>query len=167
MELSKIENRAQDINIAEHDISKLAEEVVTLMAINAKKKNIAVNINIQKPIIVMANKHRLKQLLLNLIDNGIKYNKENGRLDIEISAQGKMLTIAVKDTGEGIAADDIPRLFERFYRVEKSRSRELGGTGLGLSIVKHITELYQGSVTVESKKGKGSKFIATMPIAKI
>ena len=167
MELSKIENRAQDINIAEHDISELAQEVVTLLAINATKKNIAVNINIQKPIIVMANKHRLKQLLLNLIDNGIKYNKENGRLDIEISAQGKMLTIAVMDTGEGIAADDIPRLFERFYRVEKSRARELGGTGLGLSIVKHITELYQGSVTVESKKGKGSKFIATMPIAKI
>ena len=167
MELSKIENKSEDTNIGEHSITQIIEETIDLVSMKAEKKQVVIKTRIPKDIQIFANKDRIKQLVLNLIDNGIKYNKDGGILDIAVYHLGRMLTISVKDTGEGIENDDIPRLFERFYRVEKSRSRELGGTGLGLSIVKHIAELYQGSVMVVSEKGKGSEFIVKMPIAKI
>ncbi len=166
MELSKIENRSEDTDIGEHCIKQIIEETIDLVSMKAEKKHVAIKTRIPKDIKILANKDRIKQLFLNLIDNGIKYNKDGGQLEISVYHLGRMLTISVKDTGEGIAQEDIPRLFERFYRVEKSRSRELGGTGLGLSIVKHIAELYHGSVTVVSEKGKGSEFIVKMPIAK-
>ena len=87
--------------------------------------------DVDENLIIYANRDRIKQLLLNLIDNGIKYNKDGGRLYIKADAEKEMLKISVKDTGEGIAREDMPRLFERFYRVDKSRSKELGGTGPG------------------------------------
>lgn len=105
-----------------------------------------------------ADKERIKQVFTNLIDNAIKFNKENGLVKIYALQINGKVRIIVEDSGIGILEKDIPRIFERFYRVDKARSRELGGTGLGLSIVKHIIELHNGSVGVESAESLGSKF---------
>jgi len=164
MELSEIENKKEDVNISKHSFNEILSEIVDLVSINARKKNIDININVKDDISILANKDRIKQLLLNLVDNAIKYNKEGGKVFINASCDGKMLKIGIKDTGYGIKSDDIPRLFERFYRADKSRSKLSGGTGLGLSIVKHITELYNGSVTLVSEIGVGSEFTVIMPI---
>ena len=166
MELSKIENKNEDVNISSHSLKEILDETTEILSMSAEKKGIKIEKNIEDAIVIYANRDRIKQLALNLMDNGIKYNKDGGTLKVSASAQKGMLTLSIKDTGEGIAQEDIPRLFERFYRVDKSRSKELGGTGLGLSIVKHIAELYGGSVTVLSKKGEGSEFIVKLPIVK-
>ena len=166
MELSKIENKNEDVNISSYSLKDILDETAEVLSISAEKKGVKIDKNIDDSIVIYANRDRIKQLLLNLMDNGIKYNKDGGMLTVTASSQREMLTLKIKDTGEGIAQADIPRLFERFYRVDKSRSKELGGTGLGLSIVKHIAELYGGSVTVLSKKGKGSEFIVKLPIVK-
>jgi two-component system phosphate regulon sensor histidine kinase PhoR len=166
MELSKIENKNEDVNISSHSLKEILDETAEVLSMAAEKKGVKIQKDIDDSIVIYANRDRIKQLVLNLMDNGIKYNKDGGKLTVDASAQREMLTLSIKDTGEGIAQADIPRLFERFYRVDKSRSKELGGTGLGLSIVKHISELYGGSVTVLSKKGKGSEFIVKLPIVK-
>jgi two-component system, OmpR family, phosphate regulon sensor histidine kinase PhoR len=111
---------------------------------------------------VMAERAKLEQVLVNLLDNAIKYTPENGSITISSTESDGMLTIAVSDTGIGIPDKDLPRIFERFYRVDAARSREQGGTGLGLAIVKHIVQLYGGSVSVESRPGKGSTFSFTL-----
>ena len=106
---------------------------------------------------------KLTQVLINLLDNAIKYTLEGGQITVNASQTQDELKIIVSDTGIGIPRKDLPRIFERFYRVDEARSRELGGTGLGLSIVKHIIEAHGGSVSVESKLGKGSRFVLTLP----
>jgi two-component system phosphate regulon sensor histidine kinase PhoR len=113
---------------------------------------------------VMGHRTRLEQALVNLLDNAVKFNRPGGEVRVETSrtAEGKV-AIAISDTGIGIPSEDLPRVFERFYRVDKARSREVGGTGLGLSIVKHVVERMNGAVTVESVLGKGSTFVVTLP----
>ncbi|HSV32968.1 MAG TPA: ATP-binding protein, partial [Pyrinomonadaceae bacterium] len=101
--------------------------------------------------------HRLVQMLTNLVDNGIKFNREGGQVVISYD-HGLRDRVHVEDTGEGIPAHHLDRLFERFYRVDRARSRELGGTGLGLAIVKHLARAHGGEVTVESRFGEGTKF---------
>jgi len=102
-------------------------------------------------------------VVTNLIDNALKFNKENGLVRIYAKKDDRTVKVTVEDSGIGIPAKDIPRIFERFYRVDKARSRDLGGTGLGLSIVKHIVELHGGTAGVESSEGFGSKFWFTLP----
>jgi len=111
---------------------------------------------------VLAERAKLEQVLVNLLDNAIKYTPENGSISISSTETEGMVTVAVSDTGIGIPDKDHPRIFERFYRVDAARSREQGGTGLGLAIVKHIVQLYGGSVSVESRPGKGSTFSFTL-----
>lgn len=107
---------------------------------------------------------RFEQALLNLLDNAVKFNRENGEVRVEVhSRPGGLVEISVSDTGVGIPALDLSRIFERFYRVDKARSRQVGGTGLGLSIVKHAIEQMNGAIAVESALGKGSRFIITLP----
>ncbi len=113
---------------------------------------------------VLGHRLRFEQALLNLIDNAIKFNKPFGEVEISACASGPdKIEISVSDTGIGIPAEDLSRVFERFYRVDKARSRQVGGTGLGLSIVRHAVEQMQGTVTVESELGKGSRFTITLP----
>jgi len=114
-------------------------------------------------IIINADKDRIEQVFTNLIDNAIKFNKEKGSIRIYAQEVNGKIKVFVEDSGIGIPEKDIPPIFERFYRVDKARSRELGGTGLGLSIVKHIVELHGGSVGVESTEGLGSKFWLLLP----
>jgi two-component system phosphate regulon sensor histidine kinase PhoR len=110
----------------------------------------------------LADHGRIEQVLINLLDNAIKYTPENGSVIISAYDAGDMLKIAVTDTGNGIPPKDLPRIFERFYRVDSARSRDHGGTGLGLSIVKHIVQLHGGDVSAESSPGKGSTFTFTL-----
>ena len=103
-------------------------------------------------------------MLINLIDNAAKYTPEGGAIGIGISTPDSQFIIEVSDTGIGIPKEHLPRIFERFYRVDKTRSRKVGGTGLGLSIVKHIVIMHGGKIEVQSEVGKGSRFIITLPI---
>jgi two-component system phosphate regulon sensor histidine kinase PhoR len=112
---------------------------------------------------VMGQPRRLEQALLNLLYNAIKFNRPGGEVWLEATLDNGRLRITVSDTGIGIPSEDLPRIFERFYCVDKARSRETGGTGLGLSIVKHTVEKMSGCVTVESQLGKGSVFTLTFP----
>ena len=115
---------------------------------------------------VMGNKIRLEQAFVNLLDNAVKFNRAGGEVWVEASSvPGAKVRVTIADTGIGIPSEELPRIFERFYRVDKARSREVGGTGLGLSIVKHVIEQMQGTVAVESQLGKGSKFHVVLPQA--
>jgi two-component system phosphate regulon sensor histidine kinase PhoR len=115
---------------------------------------------------VLGDRVQIEQALVNLLDNAVKFNRPSGEVLVEVTrpANGK-ISISITDTGIGIPHDDLPRIFERFYRVDKARSREVGGTGLGLSIVKHIVERLNGTVTVDSQLGKGSTFTLLLPAA--
>lgn len=166
LELSKIESRGATLKLEALDLRKEAEEVLRSFHSQVEKKKIRVENKIpEKPFPkVKADQDQLRRALANLIDNGIKFNRDGGRLIIHASASGAEVKVSVEDTGIGIPQDDISRIFERFYRVDKARSRELGGTGLGLSIVKHIAEAHGGSVSCQSTLGKGSTFYLSLPI---
>jgi two-component system phosphate regulon sensor histidine kinase PhoR len=114
-------------------------------------------------ILVLADEEAVRQIFDNLIDNAIKYTPEGGRVDVTCSVSPTMVSVEVSDTGIGIPRDDLPRIFERFYRVDKARSRELGGTGLGLAIVKHLISSLRGEISVSSRLGAGSRFTVKIP----
>ena len=164
LKLSKIETMKSEQEKSRFLLREAADEVVALLQDAAQEKSvtIAVDDRLQRP--VYANRDRIKQILINLMGNAVEYNKPGGRVDVTFSAQGELAVITVSDTGIGIAQKHLPRLFERFYRVDAARSRTSGSTGLGLSIVKHIAALYGGSVGVESTEGQGSTFTVKLPI---
>jgi two-component system phosphate regulon sensor histidine kinase PhoR len=130
----------------------------------AEKNGIRITTDLDETMYVSCSPIRLQQLFGNLIENAIKYNVTNGSVAITTARQKKTAVIRFQDTGIGIAKEHFSRLFERFYRVDASRSREVGGTGLGLSIVKHLAVLYGGEVSVESKVGEGSAFTVRLPL---
>lgn len=166
LELSEIENMKLDKEKQLFALLPLAQEVGSMLENTASEKGVGLSIQINPDLKVEANQHRIKQLLINLMDNGIKYNKPGGTVTVSAAPEGNQIEIHVKDTGIGIPIDYTDRIFERFYRVDNGRSREMGGTGLGLSIVKHISQLYGGQVRVESEEGKGSDFIVTLPLTR-
>lgn len=152
-------NRNQNVNL-----NKVLEEVLELTNSIAKKKNIEIkNNNLLKEGILFSNKEYIKQILLNLIDNAIKYTIDGGFIEVTLIEEEKKFIILVKDTGMGISKEDISRIFERFYRVDKARSKKIGGTGLGLAIVKHIVFSLEGKIFVESELNKGSEFKIILP----
>jgi two-component system phosphate regulon sensor histidine kinase PhoR len=164
--LSEIEYLKTEKDTESFDIRTVIDEVVVLLDESAAEKKVSlISDDEEQPVWVKANSYRIKQILINLIENAIKYNRTNGRVYIHVfrDAQQK-LVLRVRDTGIGIAAEHQDRIFERFYRVDKSRSRELGSTGLGLSIVKHIAQLYGGYATVRSEPGVGSEFTVLLDI---
>jgi two-component system phosphate regulon sensor histidine kinase PhoR len=160
--LSEIENKKTEVNNETIKLNDLIEEVILILKTQAQKKNIKISIE-NTTIELRTNKDRLKQLLINLVDNAIKYNKENGSVNISCQRKGIYIRIIVSDTGIGIAEKHMERIFERFYRVDKGRSREMGGTGLGLSIVKHIVNLLSGKIKVNSNPGEGTSFYIDIP----
>jgi two-component system OmpR family sensor kinase len=129
----------------------------------AEKKHISVRLEKTEEVTIRGDKVRIRQLLLNLIDNAIKYTPEHGKISLELSRRDGMATVAVSDSGIGIPADDIPKIFDRFYRVDKGRSREMGGSGLGLSIAKWIAEAHGGKIEVRSEVQRGSTFTVYLP----
>jgi len=165
LSLSEIESMQLDKNTGNYDISNIVTEIKEILEVKANKKHISIILNIQEDLpIFICNKDRLKQLFINLVDNSIKYTDE-GSVTIECkeSRDKAFLVIKVIDTGIGIENEHLDRLFERFYRIDKGRSRKLGGTGLGLSIVKHIVELYQGTINVKSKFNEGTTMKIRLP----
>jgi len=147
------------------EIRPLAESVLASLDPLVEKRRLRVTLEIPPEARVRADPDRVRQVLWNLIDNAIKYNKDGGLISLSAAVEGPRLRVVVADTGVGIPGGDLDRVFERFYRVDKARSRELGGTGLGLSIVKHIVESYGGRVEVESRPNAGSRFSVTFPLA--
>jgi two-component system phosphate regulon sensor histidine kinase PhoR len=144
----------------------LLEAAMHTVETEAKMRHVQLGWGTVEDVEVMGNRLRLEQAFVNLLDNAVKFNREGGEVWVEARrADGGMVGITVADSGIGIPSQDLPRIFERFYRVDKARSREVGGTGLGLSIVKHVIEQMHGTVCVESQLGKGSRFTVTLPQA--
>lgn len=159
--ISKLESEKMNLNKQPFDIIRLTQDVFDLLEIKAKKKNInlSFNKNYNYPIIVVADPERIEQVLTNLIVNSIKYGREGGDTIIRFYTKNRnKLMIDVADDGKGLTKEDKKRIFERFFRVDKSRNRKQGGSGLGLSIVKHIIEAHNEQIFVESKYKKGSIF---------
>lgn len=144
------------------DIVALAKEIVEHTEMEANKKGVIVQVkgadSLPSPFWVCADKHYIGQVLINLIINSIRYGKDNGVTRIKFRDMIDKVLVEVEDDGLGITKEDVPRIFERFYRTDKGRSREQGGTGLGLAIVKHIIEAHGELITVRSELGEGSTF---------
>ena len=161
--LSFIENNDK-MSLDKVSIYEVFKEVYEMISYMAKSKNISLDYEFNnKEIIILSNRDYIKQVFLNLVDNAIKYTPENRSIKVEAKKEKDIITIKVIDEGLGIPKEDIDRIFERFYRVDKARSRDVGGTGLGLAITKHIVKSLDGSITVNSELNKGSEFIVTIP----
>ncbi|WP_428909353.1 two-component system histidine kinase PnpS [Niallia sp. Krafla_26] len=159
LELSKIEKEGFSLSIATIDLMQILQESISIVEGKAAEKDIS--ILFEKPnddLMIEGDNYRLKQVFINIISNAVSYTPNGGNVSIEIEDTPKKVTIHVVDTGMGIEKEEIPRIFERFYRVNKARDRNTGGTGLGLAIVKHLLEAHKGKVTVKSKVGKGTTF---------
>ncbi|MBV9850743.1 MAG: GHKL domain-containing protein, partial [Armatimonadetes bacterium] len=161
LDLSRVEARGP--NKEEIDLAALVTEVAARFAAPAQKAGVSLTNRAAGPLRVMADRDEMAQVLVNLLDNAITYTPRGGSVTVTASETPEAVTVAVADTGIGILSHDIRRLFERFYRADKARSRASGGTGLGLSIVKHIVENHGGTVGVESEYNKGSTFTFTLP----
>ena len=164
-DLSSIESGATKLERISVKLKDLAEEVVALVEQAAAAQKVSVEIHIPSHIYVMADRVRLGQILQNLVDNAVKFNRSGGRVVISAEEDAGYASVKVEDTGSGIPALDLPRIFERLYRVDKSRSRQVEGTGLGLAIVKHLVQAHGGEITAASEVGKGSTFTFTIPSA--
>ena len=163
--IAKLETEGLGMNMEVFNIIDLTQNVFDLLEMRAKKRNISLQFDAvyDFPIFVRGDKERIEQVLINLIVNSIKYGKTNGLTSVGIESHNEnKFIVKIKDNGEGIKKEHIPRLFERFYRVDQSRSREQGGSGLGLSIVKHIVEAHNEKVLLKSTFKKGSEFSFTM-----
>lgn len=164
LDLSKIESGKLTLKRGKIDWEPLIQQCVTHFRNLIEAKSLSVKIDIASDLpLILADSGLITHVLMNLIDNAVKYTDETGKIRISVFRDITRVKVEVSDTGIGIPEEDIPRIFERFYRVEKARSRELGGTGLGLSIVKHIIQAHHGEVMVESILGKGSTFSFILP----
>jgi two-component system phosphate regulon sensor histidine kinase PhoR len=159
--LSQAESRAPEKTSFRMD--HLLADAVNRFSAQAKMNNITLSLEAPAPIPLFANHDQLEQVIVNLVDNALKYTPSGGSVHIKGENIAGDICVSVADTGIGIMSQDIPRIFERFYRVDKARSRSSGGTGLGLSIVKHIVEAHGGQVKVESEFNRGSVFSFTIP----
>jgi two-component system phosphate regulon sensor histidine kinase PhoR len=162
LELTAIEGGNVQLRAAPVELYELVEEICASLEAKAAAQSVTLENKIAPNVIVYADVRRLEQMLTNLIDNGIKFSREHGTVVISHES-GTRDRIMVQDNGEGIPAQHLERLFERFYRVDRARSRDMGGTGLGLAIVKHLALLHGGEVTVSSELGKGTTFTIHLP----
>ncbi len=166
LDLSQLESGDMKLELQSIDVRQVAEGVLSLYQAPADRRKVrlvrAWGDNVPN---VRADRRAVEQVLTNLIDNAVKYGAEGGAITVRAAGNGAQVQVQIEDTGNGIESEHLPRLFERFYRVDAGRSRDRGGTGLGLSIVKHLTEAMAGTVTVNSTLGRGSTFTVTLPVA--
>ena len=163
LELSQIESGTIVIHPTEVKLSELVDDILTNLSPAAEPREITLQNEVDPLARVQADQKRLEQMITNLVDNAIRFNKRGGSVTVAAGARGRKNFIYVSDTGEGIVRDQVHRIFERFYRVDRARSRDVGGTGLGLAIVKHLAKLHGGEVSVESEVGVGTKFTIDLP----
>lgn len=161
--LSQIENRKETVEEKPVNLTVIAQEVLSLLRKKIEEKQLQVHLKAAEEVLYLCNADRIKQLFINLIDNGIKYNKQGGSLEISLFKEKKEILFSVKDTGIGIPHGELERVFERFYKVDKSRAKDPKSTGLGLSIVKHIVEGYNGTIAVESEWNEGTEIKVRLP----
>jgi two-component system phosphate regulon sensor histidine kinase PhoR len=167
LNLSKLENHKFMPNLQPLEIKDLLERVVAVLKSRAEEKQLAVKVEVPEFFsTVPGDPDMIYQVLINLIENAICYTQPGGEITVSASASPEDIRVDVRDNGIGIPAESLPRVFERFYRVDKARSREQGGTGLGLSIVKHIIDAHHGNVQVESEVGVGSTFSFVLPLGR-
>lgn len=175
--LSRLVNELQELSLAEagelklvyqeEDIAKLVKQAVTPWQPQLAAKEISLSLDLPDNLSpVNIDWQRVNQVLHNLLENAVAYTHKGGTINVAAITQSDWVEVSVSDTGEGIPAEDLPHIFERFYRVDKSRARVTGGSGLGLTIAKRLVEAHGGKITVQSKLGKGSHFSFTLPIAK-
>ena len=163
--ITQFESGIKTVDKSKFNIFEIIDNIFDLMEFESEKNNTKLRIRNEKnnSVMVYADKERITQVLTNLIVNSIKYGKENGYTEIEVDDHDRdRIIVKVMDNGEGIEEEHLPRLFERFYRIDKTRSRKKGGSGLGLSIVKHIIEAHQEQIFVKSKVGIGTEFSFTL-----
>ena len=168
MDLSNIELGKVTLKREPTDLADVLEPVLAIVRPQAEAKRLAVAADLPRGLpTVSADRDRLVQILLNLVDNAVKFTPEGGRVTVTASPWEGMVEVVVADTGVGIPSTDLPRITERFYRVDKARSRALGGTGLGLAIVKHLVQAHGGELRIESELGKGTTVSFTLPTARV
>ncbi|MBO5518114.1 MAG: HAMP domain-containing protein [Firmicutes bacterium] len=167
LQLSRLEQRQERMNFLEGNIVALVRQCMVKVEMTAQQKGHQLNALFDEKmnIRVLMDRDRMEQVILNVLSNAIKYTPDGGRIDVDIDSDGREVQIIVSDNGIGISEEELPRIFERFYRVDKARSRKMGGTGLGLAITKQIVEEHQGTITAESTLGKGTKFIIALRVA--
>ena len=164
LSITKMESGQAEVSNERIQLDQMAADIADMLSIHAGEKNVTVTCNQpDEAMYVWGNPDRVEQLLINLVENAIKYNQPGGSVHVSVYGAGENVQLLVSDTGIGIAEEHLPRLFERFYRVDKGRSRSMGGTGLGLAIVKHIASSMGGMIEVHSKLGEGTEFLVTLP----
>lgn len=164
LKLSQLDEPLPQNQVQKVDLSELVQECAEDLKINAQKHSVEIDAYGEKAVI-MGNRSLLYELVYNLCDNAIRYNKSGGSVEIKVNETDNRVNLTVADTGIGIPKEHQDRIFERFYRVDKSRSKETGGTGLGLAIVKYIAEQHSGIISIESESGKGTKITVSFPLA--
>ncbi|MEO8587843.1 MAG: ATP-binding protein [Flavobacteriales bacterium] len=160
--ITKLESGVMDLRVAPMDLNALVTETMQGIEINAREKAVVLKNDLASPMMVLADRYRLAQVFVNLFNNAINYGKAGGTCTVSSYPLGDQVLVEVSDDGIGISAEHLPRLFERFYRVGKSRARNEGGSGLGLAIVKHIIDAHGQTITVKSKEGEGTTFSFTL-----
>ena len=161
--LTRMDNKSDAMKVEEIDLSALTAETVRLLIPVARKRGQYLESSIAPDLHLQGDRSKLNQVLYNLIDNAMKYTQDGGEIHVSLQAEEDQMVWRVKDNGVGIPAEDQEHIFDRFYRVDKARSRETGGTGLGLSIVRQLVGMHGGQITVESQPGQGSCFIVRLP----
>ena len=167
--ITQLESSTLKLKVTSFDILKLTEEIIEDLEISASKRNIKIifNKNYDKQILVEADKNRIEQVITNLVSNSINYGSEKGTTEISFESNVEKIIVKVNDNGEGISEENMPRLFQRFFRVDVSRSRSQGGSGLGLAIVKHIIDAHNENIYVQSTVGVGSEFSFSLKKSKV
>ncbi|HVF29737.1 MAG TPA: ATP-binding protein [Pyrinomonadaceae bacterium] len=163
-ELSQIETGNISLDVKDVRVAPIVNETFTALTAKAAGRRIALINEVVDDTSVRVDPMRLEQMLTNLIDNAIKFNRESGSVTVRASANGRKKYIYVVDTGDGIVPENLQRIFERFYRIDRGRTREVGGTGLGLAIVKHLARLHGGDVSASSVLGQGTTFTIELPV---
>ncbi len=163
--LSKLDYQQAQWNKTEFSLEEMIDETLRKLDIPIRQKGHTISVNKESPLpMYKGDRDKIEQVILNILSNAIKYTPDNGRIEIVTGYSDGKISIAVSDNGIGIPEADMPRIFERFYRVDKSRARELGGTGLGLSIAKQIIEAHGGTIGISSEHGKGTTVTITLPV---
>jgi two-component system phosphate regulon sensor histidine kinase PhoR len=163
LELSRLESGERSARMDAVAPIEIVEDVVASLADVAAAKQVTLSARDRGAPEVVTDGDRLRRIVENIVENAIKYTQAGGTVEVTTQESGGSAAIVVQDDGPGIAAEHLPRIFERFYRVDKARSRALGGTGLGLAIVRHLAESIHATVTVTSEPGRGSRFVVTVP----
>jgi two-component system sensor histidine kinase VicK len=169
LQISRLEHKQQKWYMKEGDLVPLIKSAVKKMDMMAKSKEQQVNLMFDDETAIMLDmdRDRIEQVILNILSNALKYTEEKGRIDVDIIRRAEGVEVVISDNGIGIPEQELPRVFERFFRVDKARSRLMGGTGLGLAISKQIVEEHKGSIDIESKFGRGTKVTVRLPLAPI